>query len=377
MKLYVFFAKILFVFTPLLYYLRGLYQIPLLNNIKDFIIILLGTISIVIAVKKRLLTKEFSFLLFIYFFIIINSLIQLEDIFFYLISLRELIVYPFFYILIGVVLYDKIDFNKYIYYGSVLCLVLMYIFLIFYPNLSYGTTFRFKAFFDREHLPAIFASISFIYVLYYSKNLLIKSTVLILSLIIIALTGTRSVLLALLIVYVVYYLKFSLKNIITLLLLGVISFFVINTLFTRDIYYNLKGRTTQYDLAKLSIEDNFFSGIGIDKYGVLGDKTKEYHFKGHSTTTMDSSFIKYFVNLGVPLAFIYLAYIFFLIFRKRYDDDAKNILIKRLLILTFLMGTVTGKFGAYPLNLIFFINLMTFSKAKNINILKNNPPLIK
>ncbi len=362
MKLFLLAAKFLLVLTPLLYFIRGIFNIPLLNNVKDLIIIGLGIFSFFISLKKGLITKSLTFIFFIYTLILINALLQLEDIFFFLVSMRELIIYPVFYILIGIVLKDHLDFNKYFFYGCILCLGLMYLFLVIYPSLSFGLTYRLKAFFDREHLPAIFSALAVIYTIYYAKNVFFKIFITLASLIIISLTGTRSVFLALIFVFVIYYIKFNFKSIITLTILFLLTLFIINKLFTRDIYYNLEARTDQYDLAKLSIEENLFTGIGIDKYGVLGDRKKVYHYRGLSTVTMDSSFIKYFVNIGVPLAFIYLVYLFYLIFNERYNEKQKNILVKRILIFAFLMGTVTGKFGAYPLNLVFFMNIFTFNK---------------
>lgn len=360
MRLFVFFSKVLFFLTPFLYFVKGAFQIPFVNNIKDLLILVLGFFSFFrLALSHKKFDKSLMFLFFIFSLVILMTLLKMEDFLFYLISIRELIVYPFLYISIGLLLYEqKIDFNKLMFYSCFLCVLLMYFFFILYPGLSFGLTGRFKAFFDREHLPSIFSALCVLYSLYYIDNKWFKVVVVILSLIIMALTGSRSVLLSLVFVYLIYYIKFSLKNIFSLMFLSFIFILIMQNLFTRDIYYNLEGRTHQYDLARLSIEENFFTGIGIDKYGVLGNIIKEYNYRGYSTVTMDSSFIKYFVNLGVPMALLYLLIFFISIFKKRFKDKEKNVLIMRVLIFAFLMGTVTGKFGAYPLNLIFFMNLM-------------------
>ncbi len=367
MRLYVFLAKILLVCTPFLYFMRAVFSLNLLNNIKDVLIISLGVASFFLALKNKLITGTISNLFFMYALMLITTLMQLEDTFFYLVGIRELLVYPIFYILISIVLNKHIDLNKYICIGVISCLFLMCLFLLLYPAQSYGLTHRFKAFFDREHLPAIFSALAFIYSLYYIENRLVLVLISSASLFLIAITGTRSVFLLLIFVFCIYYFKISLKSIVILLVFSLATLFIVYKFFTREVFYNLEARTHQYELARLSIEENFIFGIGVDKYGVLGDKKKYYNYKGYSTVTMDSSFIKYVVNIGVPLSMFYLIYIFFLIFRKRFDKKEKDILVKRVLLLAFFMGTVTGKFGAYPLNLIFFMNLMIVHNNKKSN----------
>jgi len=364
MKINILFFKFLVILTPLLYFFKEAYSIPFLNNIKDLIIIFLGLLTIMINLKNNLFNKYFIRLVRIYVLIFLVSLINFEDTFFYLVSLRELIVYPIFYMSIGQYFKDKLDFNKYIYYGAIFSVFLMYFFLILFPDLSFGLTFRFKGFFDREHLPAIFSSIAIIYSLYYQKNNILKIIVIVASLILIALTGTRSVLLALILVYVIFVIKLNVKNLISIYLLGIVGYLVMQFFFTRDILYNLEDRESQYDLAEQSIAENFFVGIGIDKYGVLGDRVKEYSYNGYSTVTMDSSFIKYAVNIGIPLTITYLIYLLYLIYIRKSSVREKEIMVKRVLLLTFLMGTVTGKFGAYPLNMLFFMNIV----CPNLNL---------
>ena len=285
----------------------------------------------------------------------------MEDVLFYLISFRELVVYPIFFIFISIVLIKKkVDFNYMIYLSAFICLFLLLLFNLLYPQNSYGLTGRFKGFFPREHLPSLFASLAFIYSLYYTRNRAIKIIIILASLYIMMITGSRSVLLFTLFVYIIFELKLSMKSIVFLIMFLGLFYFLSQIFFTRDLYYNIKGRTDQYDLALASIKENFISGIGIDKYGVLGLLEKEYSFRGMTTVTMDSSFIKMFVNIGVPLSLTYLFYLIKNIFKKKYLSYTNNqeILLKRVLILIFLMGLFTGKFGAYPLNMIFFMNIL-------------------
>jgi len=359
MKLYVFFVRVLLTLTPLTYFLKEAINIPGLKFTKDVLIILLG----IIGVFRMLLLKKikktplilFSFLISI---VLVSSL-NYSDSFFYAVSMREMVVYPIFYIVISLAVQDTdVDFNKFLWQGAVLCLVLMFAYLFLFKGSSFGLTGRFKAFFDREHLPAIFASLCVILTLNYTTDKLYRMILILASIILILITGTRSVSLFLILVYVMFEFKFSIKSILILSIVGIVIFGLFLLYFQRDVFYDLDARTNQYTLAYMSIKENFFFGIGVDKYGVLGDKTKTYFLNGFSTTSMDSSFLKYTVNLGVPLVLIYLSYMIKKVYKIYLGHLSYTIMVKRMLFFAIAMGILTGKFGAYPLNMIFFMNIV-------------------
>lgn len=361
MRWYVFLSKILLMITPVFYFLKNVS--PLLKYIKDFLILFLGTTGFFILIKSKAVSKRIYPFVFFFIFIVLISLLNFEDKIFYFISLREMVFYPFFYITISLVLqYYKIDFNKYIYKGSLLCLGLLYIYLVLYTRDSFGPTARFRGFFDREHLPSVYASLAIITSLFYTEKKLLRVIIVSTSLIVMMITGTRSVFLFMILIYLLYVIKLSFKSMLGILFTSGFIFFLYKIYFVRDVFYNLEGRTSQYALALSSIKDNFFIGIGIDKYGVLGKIIKRYTHNGYTTVTMDSNFIKYFVNLGVPLIFTYLLFLYKRIYFYTNTNKEYKIMVKRVLYFIFCMGMITGKFAAYPLNMVFFMNIILASE---------------
>ncbi len=351
---------ILIVITPLFYFLHD--WVSEAKFIKDAIIIGLGFVSLLEIINQRYIQRAFFVLIVFFVLIFLVSFVNYSDAFFYAVAMREMIVYPFLYMCIGVMAYKKgIDINKLIFYGALFCIGLMIVYAVMFPFKSFGATARFKSFFPREHLPAIYAGTLFLTSLYYTKGFF-RLAIAIISFIIVMLTGTRSVLALLFLLYIMFSLKFSIKQILLLSVSCLGIYFLMSLYFTRDLFYNLEGRTTQYELAYILLKEHFFLGIGVDKYGVLGGVYKTFTYAGHSTVTMDSSFIKYFVNLGVPLTFSYLSYLFLKFWIVPLKNVSYRTMFRRLMLFAFLMGAVTGKFGAYPLNMIFFMNILMDKK---------------
>src|SRR5699024_8956773 len=73
----------------------------------------------------------------------------------------------------------------------------------------------------------------------------------------------------------------------------ILLYFNYEKIFSRPIDFNLFLRTSQWLLAFVSLKESPVIGIGIDKYGVVGNYRKVYSINGFSTSTMDSSLIKY------------------------------------------------------------------------------------
>lgn len=358
MKIFIVISKLLILGTPIFYFLSKLMDVSSIRFSKDFLIIVLGLFSVLINIKRNLFNRIFFKILFVFLIMVFVSLINFEDPLFYAISIRELVIYPVFYMSIGLTLSKSgISVNMLIYKSLIICFYLMVFFGFFFYSKSLGEhTGRFRAFFDGGHLPAIFSSLIILYVIFYQKNKSYKLVLIIVSFLMLLMTGTRSALLFLIIVYSLYAFKFSVKSIFSLIILGLVFLTLMAKYFERDVFYNLEARIFQYNLAWQLIQDNFVFGIGIDKYGVLGSFKKKFVYGNFSTVTMDSSFFKYVVNLGVPLTISYLLVLFSLI-KKVSKKEKVNILIKRVMLFSLLMGTVTGKFGAYPLNMIFFMNI--------------------
>ena len=99
----------------------------------------------------------------------------------------------------------------------------------------------------------------------------------------------------------------------------------------------------------------------------MGNLRKIYSFNGLYTVTMDSSILKYTMNLGVVFIIIYFT-IIAKTFKgaKKYNRDIFSVIIFGLAV-----GVFTGKLGAYPLNLFFYL-LVGYLLYKNYEHIKVN-----
>jgi O-antigen ligase len=243
----------------------------------------------------------------------------------------------------------------------------VFFFQIFFPNLSYGATGRLTSIYQGEHLPGIFAALFVIFALvkHGAKNKAwgIDIFIILISLYIILLSGSRSVLLGLIVGGVAYFLTYGRQKAVKALIYTVgAGALILTYLFfdERGFLYNILARVEQYSLAFDLIQSNPFLGIGIDKYGYLGGVSKTLSVGGLSTTTMDSSFLKYIVNTGLPV-FVFGVVVFLAPLYKSKLNKRDRGLIFFLLGFSFVMGAFTGKFGAYPINYIVYIYIGIYS----------------
>ena len=123
------------------------------------------------------------------------------------------------------------------------------------------------------------------------------------------------------------------------------------------------ARINQYNLGWQSILDSNFLGIGPDKYGVLSSVVKVYYCKfGMCTSTMDSTILKYTVNYGILYVLgvtFCLAGPFRLFLKQNILPEEKTLI--SMILFGIIMGCITGKLGAFPLNMFFYLALGALS----------------
>ena len=153
------------------------------------------------------------------------------------------------------------------------------------------------------------------------------------------------------------------------------TFFSQLSISERGLDHNLGARTSQYSLALSNFENNNFLGLGTDKYGVVGNIKKQYCYQGHCTTTMDSTLIKYSINYGLIFLIPFIVFLGLLLLYYIYLKTDLNKKIFGTIVFGLIIGALTGKLGAYPLNIIFYMTIGIFIyhlNLVNINRKRNN-----
>jgi O-antigen ligase len=358
--------NILFYATPLVYAIAKIIDNQNLYIFKDILMLFICFQIFILIVNNHVLIDKQSFaIIFVYCtYIILDSLLQLEDTRYWLISLREILVTPLMLILIGMFLkYNGVDYLEYARKPILFSCFLTVVFALVFQNLSFGETNRLSSFWDREHEPAIIGGLLIVSTMAYQKNIQQynwKKCIVpfLMAGYCVVMSASRSAILAIIVTLLfIYSDKLKAKNIIAILIISIIGYVIAGnySIFTnRDLSYNLNPRINQYTMALNLIYEKPIFGIGIDKYGVLaGTSSKSFTYNGITTTTMDSSILKYLVNLGLLFAVIEIV-----LFVRAYSN-CKNINRNIYLYIVFglVIGSVTGKMGAYPLNQYFYTAL--------------------
>ena len=355
---------------PLYYSLGSLTGNNYLYSMKDIIFLLIFFIVFVnlkISKNAWLLFGLFVLLSIYGLFLTTNSFVL------YILSVREVLFYPLVGILLGYY-FSKNNGVEVLYSISIVYLILTYIFLILFPTYSFGPTDRLHSLWDREHEPAIIAGLCILGTVYLAERNIKSLFIFLASIYVITLTGSRSAIIGILFAFLILsILEFSVMKIIFIFILAVIImlfFAEINTS-GRALDHNLIARINQYQLAIDTIQKSHFLGIGPDKYGVMsGIVEKEYCNNGLCTKTMDSTIIKYLVNYGLIYLFTILIIILMCIkcfFKFSGRPDVKYLL--SLVLFSLVIGSVTGKLGAFPLNMFFYyalgcvLSILSFNKA--------------
>ena len=352
---------LLFYGTPVVYAISKVIGNQSLYAIKDIWMMLL-CVQIFISVRKVSINLKSLLLISVYFiYIIASSLLHIEDGYFWLISIREMVVTPLMLIILGAYLdFNNINFLTYSRKVLFFICALTVLFSFAFKSISYGATNRLNSLWDREHEPAIIGALLITATVaeirrdkkkHFVKDLLVSC---LLGGFCIIMSRSRSGILALFFSLIYIYAdKLKGKNIVALVVLGIGGYFAVeyySVITHRALNYNIGARLSQYSLARELIISYPLFGIGVDKYGVLGSVTKEFSYNGLSTITMDSDLIKYIVNLGLVYAILLIT-----LLRKTYKYVSRfdrNAYI--FVVFGLVMGAVTGKMGSYPMNQFFY-----------------------
>ncbi len=347
----------LLLITPVTYFLATTFNTKFLYNYKDIICVIF-LIPAILSLKSNaslMLLSIYFICLGLYPLIITNTN---PDILFYLLSVRELALFPLAYIIVGYYLSinSQKHFYRFIYTFLVICFVLTVFYILIQPQESFSTVLRLKSFWEREHECAIISGLLFI-ILYINRiNLFFKLPMLFITMALALLSGSRCAIFG--VFFVVALIELKNKNwlkasALILSFISILALFPYTSLAHRTLAYNINPRIEQYTLAKEGLVQSNLLGIGSDKYGRVGNYIKEYKLNNKSTTTMDSSIFKYSLNYGV---FYIIPFIcsFMLILFMFLLSSVKDSQVYSVIIFSIIIGLVTGKLGAYPLNLIFY-----------------------
>ena len=341
---------------PFFYASAQLTNLQLLYGLKDILFLLIFLLLLLASHNKVIwLSVAYFLALNIYGLILSN-----ESLLLYILSVRELLFYPLLGILAGSYI-SKNRSPEYVYRFLKLYTLFTLLFGIVFVEISYGPTNRLSSFWDREHEPGIIAAITIIFTVYSKNRALGKIILISICVLLILLSGSRSALVAVIMTLVIIEaVNLNFSRVLLFVVIAITSFIFFETLTVanRSIDHNLIARILQYELAWISIKNSSFLGIGPDKYGVLGNYVVEYCYSGMCTTTMDSSIIKYVVNYGlffvlIAIWLLYRAYIF----SVRSTDKRNTNVVMGVFYASLIFGLLTGKLGAFPLNIIFYMTI--------------------
>jgi len=354
--------------TPLVYAVSDIIGNTALYSLKDILMLLITAQILVSVLLNHTPLPRTNVILFmvLVLYIVASSLARLEDTTFWLINIREVLVTPTMLLIIGFYVRKNMQLVPTIWRSLFFTCFLTAAYSLAFKSTSYGLTGRMRSFWDREHEPSIIG------------GLLIVTTLLMLSesertfklyafsafavgmaLYCMIQSKSRSPLIATAVAIAVLYMDeirefMDFKKTI-ILFIGLGAFVYILSHYTeitgRDLDYNTSARENQYEMAWELISAHPVFGIGIDKYGVLSGNTKVFTYGDYSTTTMDSTLIKYTLNLG--MVYVALAALLFLQVFKEFRKVNKKLL--SIIAFGLAIGCVTGKLGAYPLNQYFYL----------------------
>lgn len=354
--------KIFLYFTPVIYAVAAIIGSSSLYAIKDLLMYLIVIQIVLHDIRKNQEFPKSRMLLIVTYtiYVIISSTFRMEDAGFWLVGFREICVTPLSLMIIGGFLNNCEENLLNLLKGSLLfSCVLTTAFALLFRAQSFGSTNRLSSFWDSEHEPGIIGGlfITICIVDYLERKKMRKRDIvcMLLSGFLMILSKSRSVFIAISLSLAYLLMKKpTVKKAMSLAVLIVV--FVLfwksyDTLMNRSIDYNLTPRIEQYSMAFHLVSENLLFGIGIDKYGVMGNLVKVFRYDNYSTTTMDSSLLKYMLNLGLIFCIVY-----FIIIHTSYEEIKKtNSYIFAIVIFGLCMGLVTGKLGSYPLNQYFYI----------------------
>lgn len=311
----------------------------------------------------------------------------------YLFGLREMVISPFLFLTIGY-------FTKK-YHSDTEKLLYQSLFFVCFLTISYEIVFglgfsanRLRSFWDGEHETGNIGALLFLITLVryglpsfsFTKFTFNKIPIHVIfayffSILLLIESGSRSAFTGIFVTFLfnslvanIDIIKLRLKTIIvpalfTTLFGVMVTIYYWNSLFTRSLDHGLYLRFNQWLPAFEIISNNWLSGIGIHKIAAIEGFYSSYYAlsSSKSTSTMDSSIIKYLLIIGIPATLILVSLIINYSFKSiKLPSSLKLNYCGMFMIYVLTIGSFTGKLGAFPTNFYLWSSLGTiiFMKRK-------------
>ena len=307
------YGVVLFLFNTVLLSIEGTRflgnQIFLVLMFVYFIVLLINPRQI----KQILFHKAFSFflilnLLNVFYFLVFHSFLDRE-------ALEYLLARGMVFSMISISIYYHYEYYKtnFLYHLVLFIVFVVFVGLLFNPNIFSG---RYSGIIWNPNMLSSFTTIAFAVLFLNNKQRTGFDVFLTFLLLVVSLsTGSRGVLLAIVLVFLFKY-GFSNRNILyAFLALGsyfIIINFQLDTSINRIASQSLfNDRLFQYQYAYETILQKPFFGFGLDKYAYINPKLIPYHLRGHIISA-HNGYLAIFTQYG----FVFGSIVLFIILKK-------------------------------------------------------------
>jgi len=323
-------------------------------------------------IKNILLHKAFSFLLILnainlFYWILFHDIAEVE-------ALKYLLARAVQFTIISVSIYHNFEYFKNKFFSHLVYVIFIIVILGIIVN-PYLFSARYSGIIWNPNMLASFTTIGFaILLLKSNERTNFENISLFLFLLISIATGSRGVLVGIVIAFIIRY-RFSTRNIIYTII-GVITFFLLITL-NIDTSLNrfekslLNDRWIQFYYALETFLEKPFTGWGLDKYAFIDKSIVPYYLKG-SIIGAHNGYLAILVQYGL----IFSSIIFYIIFKKATETLSyfrKNrtgyVAIYSFLIIYALLASIyetlmTGINEFHTILFWFSLAILSFSKFK-------------
>jgi len=371
------YGLVIFLFNTVLLNIESTFNIGSLVFISLMVILLISLIINPLQIKTILFHKAFLFFLSInlinlLYFLFFHSIFDYE-------AIKFLISKGLQFSIISVSIYFNYEYYRDKFLDHIVYLVFGIVVFSFLldPFIFAG---RYMGIIWNENMLAAFAITAFSILLLKNNKRTNLDYIMLFSFLVISLsTGSRLVLVALGLVFLMKY-GFSLRNIIYTILSLIITLFVISynldTSINRFVTQSLfNDRIFQYQYAYETLLKKPFLGYGLDKYAYIDlSLVPEYVFQTHTIVGAHNGYLAYLTQYG----FIFGGIVIFIIFKESFQvysyfsKNTENERIYLFIIIYTLIATLFEVFmtGINDFNTILFwfsLAFLSFSKYKQLN----------
>ena len=371
------YGLVIFLFNTVLLNIESTFNIGSIVFLSLMVIFIISLIINPLQIKTILFHKAFLFFLSInlinlLYFLFFHSIFDYE-------AIKFLISKGMQFSIISVSVYFNYEYYRDKFLDHIVYLVFGIVVFSFLldPFIFAG---RYMGIIWNENMLAAFAITAFSILLLKNNKRTNLDYIMLFSFLVISLsTGSRLVLVALGLVFLMKY-GFSLRNIIYTILSLIITLFVISynldTSINRFVTQSLfNDRIFQYQYAYETLLKKPFLGYGLDKYAYIDlSLVPEYVFQTHTIVGAHNGYLAYLTQYG----FIFGGIVIFIIFKKSFQvysyfsKNTENERIYLFIIIYTLIATLFEVFmtGINDFNTILFwfsLAFLSFSKYKQLN----------